>query len=490
MLACGPDVARWGAVATVEPIPGLTIGESPIILRSLEVLCRGEGARYEWEKLITSLVKVDHPDARNPEAISGDQGIDVVVGRVSGGDIVIWQAKYFTRIGESQKRNIGKSFQTALDKAKERGNRLIRWVLCVPINLDIAALRWWEKWCSGNRDTGVEFVLWGESEIVQLLIRPVAADVRRYYFGGSSIPDASVPVEPLVPSPPPALDVPWRGGDERSFGVYAYLLHDHPHERPSPDHALVWREAVADRIGAPARVYLRQVQSRRPGTAQVGSAHAALRDQARLLALLSGRAGLPTLLDQVEDDLTTTVVSEMPVGPTWQEAYRPGAVGLDRIRAATALGALIALCRTLGALHQVGASHRALHPDGVVLVDRGRRAVPRDAGLAGVPPAGGEGPTIYRAPEQALLPGLAGTPGPRTDVYQVAALTYHSLTGHPPGSGPLMPVRATFPHVPERVDDLLRCCLSRDPQERPGDLAVLARALDGARRALSGGDRA
>jgi hypothetical protein len=297
-----------------------------------------------------------------------------------------------------------------------------------------------------------------------------------------------------VDSPQAPPDAPWCGGDVCRFGAHTYVLHGDPHEYPSPSRRLVWREAVADRIDAPARVHIRQVVVRRPAgavaEAESAPARAALREQARLLGLLGGRAGLPTLLDRVEDGLATTLVSAAPVGPTWQEAYRPGAGRPDRIRAAAALGALGALCRALGELHRVGANHRALQPDSVVLVVRATRAVPRDLGLAGVPPAGGEGPAIYRAPEQATLPGLGGTPGQRTDVYQVAALAYHTLTSSPPGSGPPLPVRATCPEVPQHADDLLRLCLSRDPADRPGDLSVLARGLEDARRALSGGVRA
>jgi hypothetical protein len=321
---------------------------------------------------------------------------------------------------------------------------------------------------------------------------PADSGSSAYHFGSATASDGravSVSVEPLFPLPA-APETPWCGGDERRIGEHAYFLHDHPRQEMSADRLLVWREAVADRLDPQARVYLRQAWAIRPNVVGLAPARAGLREQARLLELVGGRLGLPRLLDLVDDDgHGTTVVSAAPAGPTWQEAYRPGEIVLDRIRAAAALGAVVGLCQGLAELHRLGASHRAVHPDGVVLMDRAARAVPRSAGLAGVPAAAGEGPAIYRAPEQASVPGLAGTPGPRTDVYQVAALVYHTLTSHPPGAGQLVPVRATHPGVPEAVDDVLRRCLSRDPADRVSDLGPLVSAVGDARRSLSGGDR-
>lgn len=478
-----------GVLNVMEPARVRTVGEPAIILRSLETLSRGEGARYEWEKLIADLVKVDFPGARNPEAVGGDQGIDVVEGKLSGGDITIWQAKYYTRIGDSQRREIRKSFETAWRKSDERGNRLIKWVLCIPINLDVPTTAWWDRWCEQQRrDTGIHLDLWDETEVVRRLRRPAAADVRRYYFGAPPAtpkPAAQLSVELPIPAPAPP-EQPWRGGDERSFGGRRYMLYGEPVERHSLDHTLVWREAVAGRIDGPERVFVRQAYAHRARAGEPERARAGLRDQARLLDAIGGRAGLPRLVDMIEDESATTILSTLPVGPTWQEAYPSGKGVLDPIRTRVALGALRSLCRSLDELHRHGASHRTLHPACVILADRARRALPRDVGLAGMPPVAGEGHAGYRAPEQEVLSGASGIPGPRTDVYQVAALVYQILTGNLPAR-PLVPVRAGRREVPKSVDNLLGRCLDVDPGQRPASLDSVVRAIDEARKGLSGG---
>jgi hypothetical protein len=53
-----------------------------------------EGARYLFQRLIASIVKIQHRDARQIRASPGDWGIDVIVGELAEHNS-IWQAKYF-----------------------------------------------------------------------------------------------------------------------------------------------------------------------------------------------------------------------------------------------------------------------------------------------------------------------------------------------------------------------------------------------------------
>jgi hypothetical protein len=467
--------------------------EAPIYLRSLESRFGNEqGAREGWEAMIAWLVRLDHPAAERIEARRGDGGIDVMVGDLGGGDIAIWQAKYFSSIRKSQKAQINKSFESALTSAAQRGNRIVRWVLCVPINLDIPARQWWEGWRAGNeRQHHVRIDLWGETELVRLIARRKAADLRAYFFGASR-PDAELVGPPAASAASlvsELADPTWAGGSLIRLGSDTYLLHEGSAERISADHAVVCREGTADRVGHRAeRVYLRQVRvvSQTPAAAEQ---RAGLRGQARALADLAGRGGLPRLLTTYDHGDSVTVVTAQPDGPTWREVFGPGAGPLDRISAARACAAAVSLCAALAELHRVGHSHRAMSPESIILADRARRALLRDPGLLALPPNVGEGPDAYRAPEQSLAYDLRETVGPRTDIYQLGALLYHTMTSHPPSGTNSPSLQATNPDIPHGLDELLRQCLHRDPRQRPAGLRPVMAVLADGRRRLSGGER-
>ena len=78
----------------------------------------------------------------------------------------------------------------------------------------------------------------------------------------------------------------------------------------------------------------------------------------------------------------------------------------------------------------------------------------RDLGLAARDHEPGEGPAAYQAPEQRR--GGNGRSGSHTDIYQLAAIAYHLVAGHPPlcvanidslmsqvSSGKLKPIAST-----------------------------------------------
>jgi hypothetical protein len=97
----------------------------------------------------------------------------------------------------------------------------------------------------------------------------------------------------------------------------------------------------------------------------------------------------------------------------------------------------------------------------------------RDAGLAATPPAAGEGPAAYRAPEQDRAHA-----GPATDVHQLAAIVYHLVTGEAPGVDPL-PVARLRPEWAAALDEPLMAALHPVPGQRP-DLRDLTHVLSGA----------
>jgi serine/threonine protein kinase len=156
-------------------------------------------------------------------------------------------------------------------------------------------------------------------------------------------------------------------------------------------------------------------------------------------------------------------------------------VPVDRLTAASAVGAAGGVCAALGVLHERGCFHLRLHPD-ALFVDRDQRCFLRDVGLAAMPALPDEGQVDYLAPEQARA---FSTVDQRTDVYQLAAVLYHTLTGHAPSPGASPPVRAVIPGFPEALDEMLLRSMERDMDRRPANIRLVRDAIAQCRRALS-----
>jgi len=451
---------------------------------------RGEaGAREDFEQMLVSLVSaVTGQEAILVRANPGDWGIDVLVGDLNG-DITDWQAKYFINgFGESQKKQVRDSFRSALKYAEKEGYVIKKWVLCIPCGMDAPTLRWWQRWSREQQaETGIAIELWDESGLRRRLDLPEAATVRRVYYDPYRPPG---PVDsPLMSLTHPALAaVPWRGGEELRLGGDRYLLHDDAAEAFSLDRSWVWREATADRIEpSSARVRLRQITMLRDGPASV-DARRALSDQAALLSTMAGARRLPRLLGRYEDSAHgVTVASELPSGPVWREVFGPGAGPLDHLTVAAVLDAAARLADSLAELHRRGHSHRELSPDAIVMTGRAHEPVLRDAGLAAWPSRPGEGPDGYRAPEQERVRPGSPQPGTHTDLYQLAAVVHHTVTGHPPLPGGSPPIRITVRGFPSVADELLALALDADPRRRPERIGMLAAALRQGRREISQG---
>ena len=148
---------------------------------------------------------------------------------------------------------------------------------------------------------------------------------------------------------------------------------------------------------------------------------------------------------------------------------------------------LIELCDILRAAHVAGVIHRDLKLDNVFLCDTPfsgyRRVKLLDWGVAHVAseddPFRGliAGTLTYVAPEQIRGDALTSA----ADVYALAVLAHHLLTGRPPFASPNelslvhMHLRAEPPRaraawatIPRALDDLLARMLAKQPGERPG----------------------
>jgi hypothetical protein len=448
-----------------------------------EVRAGNSGASEDFEQMLGLLVQATHGEASLVFANRGDWGIDVLVGDLHG-QATIWQAKYFARgFKKSQEDQVIKSFASALKAAGEHGYTVDRWVLCIPCSMDPEATQWWQRWRADQQgQTGVTIDLWDENELRKLLLQPEAGHVRRHYYnpyrqdGEAHEPGQSLPAPPVAAEP----EQVWAGGAELSLAGSVYLVHDAPSERMSRDMSWVWREATADLIEPGGRrVRLRQVEIvRRVAAAE--QQHAGLRAQARMLTQMDGRAGLPHLIGSTAEKNRITVVTAHPRGASWAEVFGPGLRPADRFTAARILAAAADLCASLATLHAQGTSHRALHP-GAIFVD-GNRCFLQDAGLAGVPPTVGEGEAIYRAPEQSRALDAVGA---ATDVFQLAAVVYHTLTSHPPTPAGSPPVRTALPVFPEQADQALLGALDADPAMRPAGAKALSSAFSAGRTELS-----
>ncbi|MEV6228067.1 SEFIR domain-containing protein [Saccharopolyspora shandongensis] len=261
-----------------------------------------------------------------------------------------------------------------------------------------------------------------------------------------------------------------------------YVVHSEPQQPPADDPTAIYRQAKALLVGdANDRVWLRQVELRAE-TAEAKEAVAALEREYELLGELyrHGR-GLPRPLELVDVDRMRTLVLSWPRRDTTPESFHtladyipePGEQ-LDSTYLWRMLDALAGLCDTLQVLHQRQDAHRELTPEAIVRIDEEHLAL-RDVGAACRPDLPGAGDPAYQAPEQTIR--RRGKLGPWTDVFQLAAVAYHLLSGRRPEVGASLPIQALCPGVPDRQATAIDAALSTVPDQRPvvADLAAALR---------------
>jgi len=144
-----------------------------------------------FEELCAQLARVESPPGSQfIRKGTPDGGVECYA-ILSNGDEWGWQAKYFDVIGDSQWQQIDKSIETALEKHP----RLIRYFVCIPLNLPDARIdnrrsaqdRWdehvvkWSGWAS-ERGMTVEFLYWGSSELIDRITRPEFISKYRFWF--------------------------------------------------------------------------------------------------------------------------------------------------------------------------------------------------------------------------------------------------------------------------------------------------------------------
>ncbi|MCA9617468.1 MAG: serine/threonine protein kinase, partial [Myxococcales bacterium] len=160
------------------------------------------------------------------------------------------------------------------------------------------------------------------------------------------------------------------------------------------------------------------------------------------------------------------------------------------------------VCGSLAEAHSIGLVHRDIKPGNIILCERGGIqdvAKVVDFGLVkdiGVRGAGDNlsvtdalvGTPLYMAPEAIKDPSEVG---PRADLYALGAVGYFLLTGKPPFlRDSVMEICAAHLHEPPpslaaelgehavgSLEELLRACLHKEPEDRPKSALALKKAL-------------
>jgi len=121
---------------------------------------------HTFEQLIFQLLKARYPgvDIKHIDGTAGDQGLDVISGQLDE-DPTIWQCKSFPNgVKSSQKQQIRDSLNKALANFTPK-----RWVLTLSIDMDAAALRWFQN-LGRSHAASTRVDLWQASDIVNQLL--------------------------------------------------------------------------------------------------------------------------------------------------------------------------------------------------------------------------------------------------------------------------------------------------------------------------------
>ncbi len=257
-----------------------------------------------------------------------------------------------------------------------------------------------------------------------------------------------------------------------------YLLYEPVIIAWTPDQSALYQRAKAQQLGANRSVWLKQVQLYQ-ATALSANWKTALEKESMLLDRLEQerRQDFPRRLAFEHNVHAATLVHTAVEGRSWAQTFGSSADPLDPYLTRLLLRSTIALCGMLRVLHSKQLFHRNLTPEGILLLD-GRRALLQDVGLATWKYVPGEGPDLYRAPEQGLSNRSLAVPGASTDVYQLAMILYRFLTGEFPASHrQLLPLYSRNEAISSETDAVLQRALAFPVKERWRTIADFSSAL-------------
>jgi hypothetical protein len=267
----------------------------------------------------------------------------------------------------------------------------------------------------------------------------------------------------------------WTGGCEIFVRGVTYIIHEPVEIKESTDKSALLQHARALQVGTSRMAWLKQVRPRR-ATAVANAWKTALEKEGQLLITLEPRLPqkFPDYLDSESiTNAVTLVYGAVSSGESWSQYFRPSAEPLNKRLTRTLLANAISLCNTLKTIHARRYVHRLLSPDQIFLLG-GRTALLQDLGLATWQYELGEGPKLYRAPEQ-MNKGLLG---PYTDVYQLGMILYHFITGALPTSAQqVLPLRTWNSELSAELDAVLQQAIAFNTKERWRNAADFSSAL-------------
>ncbi len=204
---------------------------------------------------------------------------------------------------------------------------------------------------------------------------------------------------------------------------------------------------------------------------------ARLQREAQAAAQLS-HPHVVSMFDQAYNGQLAYLVMEFVPGHTLRDELEARGAFTPR----EALRYLDAIVEGLGAAHAAGLVHRDVKPENVLLSNDGRIKI-GDFGLARAVTTTTSTATLigtvaYLSPE--LMNGQYADA--RSDIYSVGIMLYEMLTGQQPFRGE-MPIQVAMQHVTGTMpvpsdalpglspdlDELVRCCTEKLPEDRPAD---------------------
>ena len=137
-----------------------------------------------FEELCAQLIKNEFEDSYHLDPAGGDEGIDIAEGPIdekerhsTGKKLRVWQVKNFSGgIKESQKAQIVKSLNRVIST-----NQPDHWTLCIPVNLDIKSINWFDQLKRKYKKHGFKMDTWDSTEILKR-IRKDQSLMDLYFF--------------------------------------------------------------------------------------------------------------------------------------------------------------------------------------------------------------------------------------------------------------------------------------------------------------------
>ena len=178
------------------------------------------GARDVFEKVMEELLRAENPgkEVHVVKAAQGDGGIDVYVHHDDGIDI--YQCKFFMgSMNPSRWSQIKDSFSKAMEP---KGVKVLRWVLCMPREMQKEDIAEWDKFKIAREFYGVEIKFIDGNEIIQRLLdcdQDRGTHLIERYF---DLPKGTIP-KCLTDYVPPRLEIELVGRDDIVKKVRAML---------------------------------------------------------------------------------------------------------------------------------------------------------------------------------------------------------------------------------------------------------------------------